>query len=513
MRRVVLRGRGDFGEWRDSARDLLMAGIRPGGIDWQVADAGDDLLSGAPATSVQPLPARVGPPITVPRAFVTLAETVICHSDPCRFGLLYRLLWRLQADRNLLAVRSDADVADVVALEKSVRRDSHKMKAFVRFKEARIEAVDASLLFPEVRSEPDVAVKKRRQFIAWFEPDHFIVARTAPFFQRRFTDMDWMILTPHGSAGWDGTALTVSDEPAEKPVVTDATDDLWRTYFANIFNPARLKIKAMQAEMPKKYWKNLPEAGLIPQMIADAEANVAAMVARQASQPPAHHPQLREAALRSFPAPAMVPAAGTVAAMAEEARGCQRCPIHAKATQTVFGEGPADAEIMFVGEQAGDHEDLAGKPFIGPAGKLLDTVLAQTGIDRGRCYVTNAVKHFKYEPRGKRRLHQRPTMGEVDHCRWWLQKELALIRPKLVVALGATAFFSLTRSRQKISDVRGRVLDLSDETALIVTVHPAYLLRLPDEDRRAEEMANFRRDMALAQAFLAAPEGQRRLSR
>src|SRR5690606_6842190 len=159
----------------------------------------------------------------------------------------------------------------------------------------------------------------------------------------------------------------------------------------------------------------------------------------------------------------------------------RRCPLYEYATQAVFGEGPARADIMFVGEQPGDQEDLAGRPFVGPAGRVLDEVIAEVGIDRRRVYVTNAVKHFKFEPRGKRRIHQRPDGGEIRACRFWLNLELQLVRPRVVVALGATAAQSLLgRSRVTISALRGAPLDMEGGAMLLVTNHPSYLLRIPD---------------------------------
>ncbi|MBY5562378.1 UdgX family uracil-DNA binding protein [Rhizobium leguminosarum] len=482
MRRVVLAGRGELAEWRDAARAFAAAGISPEGIEWREKRAESGFAFQHDA--MPPAPATARRPMTVPPAFIELAETVLCHSDPTRFSLLYRLLWRLQMDRQLLDVASDEDVARARLMAKNVRRDAHKMTAFVRFKE--VGAVSAD----------------RRKFLAWFEPDHHIVRRTAPFFQRRFTDMDWLIATPKGSAAWDGEGLTMSDEPCEKPNLTDATDDLWRTYYASIFNPARLKLKAMQAEMPKKYWKNLPEADLIPGLIASAESKVRAMAAREATQSLPFHDRLQEAA-RSIPAEPEAPA-GTLEALRAEAAGCTRCPLHAKATQTVFGEGPRDAEVMFVGEQPGDQEDISGRPFVGPAGRLLDQVITEAGIDRSTLYVTNAVKHFKYEPRGKRRIHQKPNMGEVKHCRWWLDLEMALIKPKLVVAMGATALAALTDAKQRLQDVRGKAIAIDEERTLFVTVHPSYLLRIPDERLKAEELARFREDMLNIQRLMTA---------
>ncbi len=480
MRRVVLAGRGDLAEWRDAARAFAAAGILPEEIDWREKNAEADLAFQRDAMPPAPVTRK---PMTVPPAFIELAETVLCHSDPARFSLLYRLLWRLQLDRQLLEVASDEDVVRARLMAKNVRRDAHKMTAFVRFKEV------------------GAAAAGRRKFIAWFEPDHHIVRRTAPFFQRRFTDMDWLIATPKGSAGWDGKRLTMNDAPCEKPNLTDATDDLWRIYYASIFNPARLKLKAMQAEMPKKYWKNLPEADLIPGLIAAAESQVRAMAAREATQSLPFHDRLQEAA-RNIPAEPEAPA-GTLEALRAEAAVCTRCPLHAKATQTVFGEGPRDAAVMFVGEQPGDQEDISGRPFVGPAGKLLDQVIAEAGIDRSALYVTNAVKHFKYEPRGKRRIHQKPNMGEVKHCRWWLDRELALIKPKLIVAMGATALAALTDVKERLQDVRGKAMAIEGGRTLFVTVHPSYLLRIPDERLKAQEMARFRQDMLEIQRLMA----------
>jgi DNA polymerase len=183
------------------------------------------------------------------------------------------------------------------------------------------------------------------------------------------------------------------------------------------------------------------------------------------------------------------------AALREEARGCTRCDLYKCGTQTVFGEGPLDAKILFVGEQPGDQEDLAGKPFVGPAGQLFDAALEKAGIDRSTTYVTNAVKHFKFVLRGKKRIHSKPDTAEIDACRWWQEQERALIRPPLTVALGATAARSLTGKTVTISKVRDAPLTLADGSECWVTVHPSFLLRIPEEDRRREERARFVEDL------------------
>src|SRR6059058_1855132 len=187
-------------------------------------------------------------------------------------------------------------------------------------------------------------------------------------------------------------------------------------------------------------------------------------------------------------------------ALLADARKCTRCDLYKYATQTVFGEGPLDATIMLVGEQPGDQEDLAGRPFVGPAGQLLDAALEKAGIDRSTVYVTNAVKHFKFVPRGKRRIHNKPDAGEISACRWWIEHERELIRPPVTVALGATAARSLVGKVVTISRVRGEPLTLADGSECWVTVHPSSILRAPDEAARNQGKRLFLRDLKLIKA-------------
>ncbi|AYF04059.1 DUF4130 domain-containing protein (plasmid) [Paracoccus yeei] len=475
MLRVALSSQADAREWRDAARALVLAGVAPAEVDWSVAGAGDLFGAG----DALPRPGAGAVPARVPRRFPDLLEAALCHSDPGRFAMLYRLLWRLQDQPHLLEVAPDPDVQWLHRAVKSVRRDVHKMHAFVRFREIPSDG--------------------RRSFVAWFEPDHHIVARAAPFFARRFADMDWLILTPRGRAGFADGQLRTDEVPAEKPALEDPTENLWRTYFGAIFNPARLKVRAMQSEMPRKYWKNLPEAALIPQMIAGAGETVARMEAQADRAPPAFHAAIR--ARRTVPAEPPAPDGwpGLRAGML----GCTRCTLHAQATGAVPGEGPQDAALMIVGEQPGDLEDLAGRPFVGPAGQVLDRALAGAGIDRSRSYLTNAVKHFKFTPRGKRRIHQRPDAGEVSHCRWWLTQEIGMVRPRLIVAMGATAMLGLTGRSGKMGELRGRIIERGQGPAILPTWHPAYLLRLPDAVQAAVATRQFEDDLALAAAFLS----------
>jgi DNA polymerase len=198
------------------------------------------------------------------------------------------------------------------------------------------------------------------------------------------------------------------------------------------------------------------------------------------------------AAPQSDPAPFR-----SLAGARKAAEDCTRCPLHKNATQTVFGEGPADAPVVFVGEQPGDQEDLTGKPFVGPAGQLFDRALEEAGIDRKRVYVTNAVKHFKFEPRGKRRIHKKPNNDEIEACRWWLDKELGFVMPRLTVALGATAGRALMGRDVTISQMRGEVIALRDGLEGFITVHPSFLLRMPDAGAKAREYERFVDDLKL----------------
>jgi len=469
MYRVELTREDAFEDYRDAARGLIGADVKPADVTWRVGAA--DLMAGEP-------PPHGAATFSVPAAYVALAESVVCHRDPERFALLYELLWRItHGERELLAVASDPLVHRVARMEKSVRRDMHKMTAFLRF---RCVADDGG-----------------EHYVAWFEPEHHILRRIADFFVGRFASMRWSILTPEGALHWTGKELSFSagvsksDAPA-----ADALDDWWRAYYRATFNPARANPAAMQAEMPKKYWRNLPETELIPGLLAEAEGRTRRMVEQPATtarhakgiEMPKHDNE--ETDFRSL------------TAARKAAEHCTRCPLYKNATQTVFGEGPAHAQVVFVGEQPGDQEDLQGKPFVGPAGQMFDRALAEAGIDRSRVYVTNAVKHFKFEPRGKRRIHKKPNNNEIEACHWWLENEFRLLKPQLAVALGATAARALTGHDVTISKTRGRLTTMREGIEGFITVHPSFLLRLPDAASKEREYEKFVADLKLVAKHL-----------
>jgi DNA polymerase len=199
--------------------------------------------------------------------------------------------------------------------------------------------------------------------------------------------------------------------------------------------------------------------------------------------------------------PSFAPTPRSLAGLARDLAVCRRCPLYADATQAVPGEG-SRAPLMLVGEQPGNDEDLAGRPFVGPAGKLLDKALAEAGIARDKTFVTNAVKHFKFLPRGKRRLHQRPNAQELALCRWWLELETKLVAPALIVALGASAARSVFGRTVTVGKIRGEIIEAGGTKAM-ATIHPSFLLRMPDPEARRREYAAFVKDLVMAREFLA----------
>ncbi len=464
MRVATLATEDDFDGWRTAARALAAARVPADQVVWQVGAQAGDLFGD------EAVPDAAAGAFSVPRPFVELAQSVVAHSDPERFALLYKMLVRLRDEPRLMSDHADPLLRRLEEMAKGVRRDMHKMRAFVRFRE--------------------IDTPEGPRFVAWFEPDHHIVRLNAGFFVRRFAAMRWSILTPELSIHWDTEALT-EGPPATKADAPqgDPTEEVWKTYFSSIFNPARLKVGAMLKEMPRKYWKNMPETALVPGLIAGAQAREANMVAASRADVGGNS-RIAWEALR------------------DEAAACMRCHLYRNATQTVFGEGPTTARLMFVGEQPGDQEDLAGRPFVGPAGQVFDHALAQAGIDRTATYVTNAVKHFKFEQRGKRRIHAKPQGPEIDACRWWIDQERVLIRPPVTVALGATAARSLLGKVVTISGTRGRPVTLADGGECWVTIHPSYLLRLQDKAQAEDEFARFVEDLKRANERITELAGQ-----
>jgi DNA polymerase len=462
---ITLREGADQDGFRAAVRRLIAERTPPDQVIWQTADA-PSLFDAAPPPDA--------PAVSLPRDVAELARLVVCHRDAQRYALLYALIWRIHAgERALLEVHSDTLVHNLAMMAKAVRRDLHKMHAFLRFR-----------LVPDGEDE---------RYIAWFEPDHFILEATAGFFVDRFRSLHWSILTPIGSLHWNGSELRHAPPGRrEDAPATDAFEAGWADYYASTFNPARVNRAAMLKEMPKKYWRNMPETNLIPDLVRNAGSRVETLMSKTPAAPRKKNPD-KAVAARNDAGPKTLAQLNTIISTSE--------PFVHGGTRAVLGEGPLHPALAFVGEQPGDQEDLQGKPFVGPAGQILDRALEAAGIDRKDCYVTNAVKHFKYEQRGKRRLHQKPTAGEVRHYRWWLEKEMDFVQPRLIVALGATAVLALAGEALPITRFRGPAE--FDGHAGFITVHPSYLLRIPEADQKRQAYDAFVADMNKARSLAA----------
>ena len=462
----------EFNSWRELARSAIAKGIPPEDINFIDATQNDTLAlfgntEDDSSTLRQAVP-EASP--HVPKSFLQRAILASYHRDPQRWNLLYRLLWRLQSNRELMKLQVDADVNALLRLEQQIRRDEHKMHAFVRFR--RVEDADAV-----------------EHFIAWYEPQHRILELAAPFFAERFAVMHWSILTPDASVSWDpaikqlqyGPPVTRDHAPS-----ADELEDLWKSYYSSIFNPARLNPTAMRGHMPLRYWGNLPETSLLPELMATAAKRVEGMVALQSSKPSA--------------AP-FVPATHSLKVIREALPTCRGCELYRHATQVVPGKGKAHAPLMLLGEQPGDQEDQQGVPFVGPAGTLLQSVMAEIGIADDDVFVTNAVKHFKFVQRGKLRLHQNPRMSEITACKPWLLAELDAVKPKIVLCLGASAAKSLLGGTFGLMRDRGKVLSTPYAEHVMATFHPSAILRAPDDEKREAMRKNLHGDLLAAYRF------------
>jgi DNA polymerase len=439
MPRIVLARETDWDGWRTATRAHVLAGTPPETLDWSI---------GAPAEPLPdvPLP-EGGGSFGVPRALVGLAAQAIQARDPDRFDLLYRLVWRAQAGEPVLEQRDDRELTRARRLALAVRAEAHRMRTHLRFL---------------ALSDTDPT-----QHLGWYAPAHYVLEANAQLLTRRFANLHLTILTPDGTAQWDGTELRFG--PGLDPILVPDDDALvaqWRDYGPDILAAARTGTSIPPAE------------------------------ALDEDPRPPDRPAIGPVVMHVHRDPALV-------AAAEDASACRRCPLGDPATQTVFGEGPAGAALLFIGEQPGDQEDIIGRPFVGPAGQVLDRALEEAGIDRRTIYITNAVKHFKFTPRGTRRIHQTPEAPEIQVCRFWLDVERVQQRPRLTVLMGATAARAMLGRPVTIGRERGQAFRLPDGAAGFITVHPSFLLRLPDEAARAREYERFVTDLREA-ARLAA---------
>ena len=463
-----------FEQWRDAARDLLAHRVAPHAVQWISHKDDGDLFSqgSAPEASAAGAPANAA--LRIPRQLMDMLHSAACCRVPNRWAFLYLVLWRWQQGERDVLSAADEDGARLHAMVKSVRREEHDMHAYIRFRERREDA-----------GPP--------RFVAWFESAHDVLPQVARHFTSRMGRVTWMIATPEASVMWDGNTLHSTGPLMRGPEdIDDAGEALWLTYYRSIFNPARLNADLMHGHIPTRFWKNLPEGAVVPEMVSQAAAG-----ARKVGQ--THSVGQRGGTIIPISADKAQPQRELPTTLDQ----CRRCTLWQHATQAVPGVGSADARIMLVGEQPGDQEDLAGLPFVGPAGQLLERAMGQAELERRQIYLTNAVKHFKWEPRGKRRMHKTPAQREVDACSHWLEGELASVRPDVVVALGSTALKSITGNpHATLKDVLGQPF-LHQGRWVVVIYHPAYVLRVPGEDAKAQAFAVMVDGLRQARALLA----------
>jgi len=390
-------------------------------------------------------PADANGSFTLSRTLVALAAQAFQVREVERFALLYALVWRAHHAELTLSDADDPDLRIARRWALAVRADAHRMRTLIRF----------------VR----VPLGDRPHFLGWYQPDYFVLESNARLLARRDLTTGFTIVTPDGSAHQDRDGLRFGSG-LQNPGDDETLLAWWDSYYETILHTAHAGGGLPEAEELDEDPRPLDLPAIGPVVLAESQTSATRSLAR-------------------------------------EARGCERCPLYAPATQTVFGEGPRDATVLFIGEQPGDQEDIIGRPFVGPAGQLLDTALEEAGIDRRRIAITNAVKHFKFTPRGRRRIHQPPSAQEIDICRFWLDAERTALNPTLLVLLGGSAGRAVLGRPVTVTRERGRPFKLPDGSTAFLTVHPSYLLRQPDEASRAREYAAFVRDLRMVRELIS----------
>ena len=440
-----------FKEWRVQARTLLLSDVDPTKIAWTENNL--DLFQKSNELELSNL-GNFQNSIGLPKPFFAMAEKVALHRDSRKWNLLYRLAWEMRYKKSLLSDSAHPLVHELATMEKQVRRDQHKMTAFVRFRKL-------------IRSD------SVEQYLAWYEPDHKIVEATASFFKKRFAELNWAIFSPEVAINWDTKNLLVRPGVFAKPAeISDGVEDLWRTYYGSIFNPARVKTKMMKSEMPIRFWKNLPEAKDIQRLLVEAPERSRAMVAQGKI-------------LNDNEEKVQLPGVINLENLREGVRTCRACELCQSGRPGIFSSGQNSAKFILVGEQPGDREDIEERPFVGPAGILLREVFQEIGAPIGDIYLTNAVKHFRFLAQSGRRLHKTPSLRHLKVCRTWLLQELAIMPEAKVICLGATAAQSVlgiatpvltSRQTPRHSPYR--------KDPCFVTLHPSAILRAPTDELR-----------------------------
>jgi uracil-DNA glycosylase len=446
MREITFKP--DFESWRAVARQLLKEGVLPSEV--QLLDCEQDsTLWTADFVTGNGGP---DPRILVPHQFLEIAKHVACHINPLRWQLLYSVLWRLRQNRDLLKSESDDQVKTILFMDQQVRRD--------------VERMHTGIKFDRIRVEPG-----HERLIAWHRPDYATLELATSFFAERFARVRWSILTPFRSAHWEPEGKKLDYGAGVPRFIMPSKEELKQLWLAQRSAPAQPARKQ-------------------PVRADSAQHQLQPMFAGT-------YPVQKTANAKPF-----VPTSLELPVLNDAVERCQGCELHRYATQAVFGVGPADARIMLVGEQPGNDEDIAGKPFVGPAGKLLDRAFIEAGIERDAIYISNAVKHFKFERRGIKRIHRTPQMTEIKACRPWLEAEIRAIKPEIIVCLGATAAKSILNLQNLLMKHRGQIFSSPYAEKVIATIHPSAILRAQDPLTSEQLFQTLCRDLKLARETL-----------
>lgn len=433
-----------FAGWREFARKMILEERPPQSIQWSSGNL--SLFSLEKSEDKQNYTRSSLNDLThfsVPIDFLRVAEKVAYARDEDRWDLLYRLLYRLRFEnRNLMNINVDPDVHRILNLAHSVRRDVHKMHAFVRFKK-------------RIKNNEEV-------YVAWHQPEHLILPLAAPFFVRRFGDKPWSIFTPDESVHWDLEKLSfASGIPQREFQNEDQWDEIWKTYYKSIFNPARIKIKMMKSEMSPKYWSSMPETSLIQSLV------------REAPQ------RLQEMALNHNQA-AHVPDLNSLEEVYIALNKCRACSLYQKNEElqrAVCGSGNIKAKIMIVEDKPSECT------------KILDQILEQSDLPKEKLFFTNAVKHSKTT---------KPTGSELHACKPWLETEIKYIKPKVIVALGSTAALAILGRLPKLSEERGKIIRGSPFAEIIIlSWNPASLLQMSNKEEASLRFQQIKDDFQL----------------
>jgi len=448
MREITFKP--DFESWRAVARQLLRERVPPSEVRMMDCEQ-DSTLWTADFVSGDGGP---DPQISVPRQFLETAKHVACHINPLRWQLLYSVLWRLRQNRELLKVETDDEVKTVLFMEQQIRRDAERMQTGVKFEQIQVEP-------------------QNERLIAWHRPDYAIVELAAPLFAERFVRSRWSILTPYRSVHWNPERRKLEfggGVPRFTMPRKEELKQLWLAQRGALAQPARKQPQPVRVESTQHRLQPMFGDKFRVQTAATAKA--------------------------------FVPGSLELPVLNDAVQRCQGCELHQCATQAVFGVGPADARIMLVGEQPGNDEDIACKPFVGPAGKLLDRALIEAGIQREAVYITNAVKHFKFERRGSKRIHRTPQMTEIKACKPWLEAEIRAVKPEIIVCLGATAAKSVLNLQNLLMKHRGQIFNSPYAEKVIATIHPSAILRVEDPLTSEQLFQTLCRDLKLARETL-----------